>query len=319
MNRIAFIYYIIFYSSILLANSVSYTNLIQTYDKMRAEMVIINLPDKNDINILQMCNKLEDAKVSLTDAQSAYLVYRWIQKNIVYDENQNDEKVVNVYNFGKANSAGISALFNLFCSYVKIQSGSISGYLKIETNNYEDMISNIPFTWNYIVIGDSYYPVDATLSRGNFERGEFWEDYNDIYFGTKPEMFIFTHYPHDSQWQLLSTPYTFERFDSLPLTKNYFYYYGFLSFSPEYKEITGNGEIIITLTHDQSIKELYPSNYKISKSGETIIDLWTEVKISNGKFEYILDKDNEQIEYFVITSAYTSYSSDRDILVYKLN
>lgn len=86
---------------------------------MRAETVIINLPDKNDINILQMCNKLADAKVSLTDAQSAYLVYRWIQKNIVYDENQNDEKVVNVYNFGKANSAGISALFNLFSVMLK--------------------------------------------------------------------------------------------------------------------------------------------------------------------------------------------------------
>ena len=72
-----------------------------------------------------------------------------------------------------------------------------------------------------------------------------------LYFGTEPEIFIRSHFPNESKWQLLSKPYTFEKFESMALLSPFFYLYGFKTISPETTILIGSGKII--LTSDKSI------------------------------------------------------------------
>ena len=109
-------------------------------------------------------------------------------------------------------------------------------------------------TWNYIVINGTKYLVDLCLAAGKFNEQVFTREYTDIYFATKPEIFINKHFPKDINWQLLSQPITLEKFDSLPYIDYTFFLYGFKTFAPDYKEIKiRNKEIKFELTYDPSI------------------------------------------------------------------
>ena len=86
---------------------------------------------------------------------------------------------------------------------------------------------------------------------------EFRESYPEfIYlcFGTEPEIFIRQHFPKESKWQLLSEPYTFEKFESMALLNPFFYLLGFKTISPDTTKIIGDGKII--LTSDKLIQKL---------------------------------------------------------------
>ena len=122
---------------------------------------LLYLPKKNNVNLLEMLLQMVNVKdeYSLNDAESAYLAFQWIAKNIKYANSEESHDPVTVYNSGKGNAQGISSLFNRICQYLEIESGSILGYVK--ERNSKDFVHH----WNYMVIDGSYYLVDATMGR----------------------------------------------------------------------------------------------------------------------------------------------------------
>ena len=90
-------------------------------DQVRKDIVnkaLLNLPKKENLDILKMCLEMSKFKssYSLKDEESAYLAYKWIIRNIIYDtkgekEGNSTTDIATVYKEGKGGSIGISGLF----------------------------------------------------------------------------------------------------------------------------------------------------------------------------------------------------------------
>ena len=70
-----------------------------------------DLPNKKEVNFLQMVNKMVNAKkeYSLNEVESAYLVFKWISQNInIIFSNEDLDEPINAYNSGKGTSKALS-------------------------------------------------------------------------------------------------------------------------------------------------------------------------------------------------------------------
>ena len=132
------------------------------------------LSSKGFVDVLKMCiemNKLKEY-YEMNDAEGAFLVYQWIAKNIKIKCNATEEEnFVSVYNSRKGDVYGISSLFKTMVSHQHISAGIIEGY----TRNYDNktFIASKPvkWVWNYIILNDTYYLVDASYGIGGcFEK-----------------------------------------------------------------------------------------------------------------------------------------------------
>ena len=250
---------------------------------------LLYLPKRKEVNILQMVNQMVKAKeeYSLNEAESAYLVFKWISQNIeinFYDEDLDDP--INSYNSGKGNPKSLSSLFNNICTFLKVESDSISGYLKW-ANKDNEIKNDIDYTWNYIEINGEYYLLDVSMA-ANMKYSN--SDYIFLYFGTEPEIFILLHYPKESKWQLLSEPYTFETFESMACLNPFFYFIGFKTISPNTTKLLGHGKII--LTSDILIPRNDIAYSCLTKYGESTYGDFDEYDGTlKNEIEYNLDKD----------------------------
>jgi hypothetical protein len=213
-----------------------------------------DLPYRKEVNFykwLVKCNAKKE--YSLNEEESAYLVFKWISLNIkvnLFDEDLDDP--MKAYNSGIGTPKSLSSLYNKFSYYLKVVSDSISGYLKWSNLSHIFEI-NRNYTWNYVEIKGEYYLLDVSIAGFNELRNSF-PDFIYLYFGTDPEIFIRQHFPKESKWQLLSEPYTLEKFESIALLTPFFYLLGFKTISPDTNKLIGDGKII--LTSDKSITKV---------------------------------------------------------------
>ena len=223
-----------------------------------------DLPRRKEVEFLQMISKMINARkeYSLNEAESAYLVFKWISENIkfnYYDEDLDDP--INAYNSGKGTPKSLCSLFN------NIQSD----------RNY---------TWNYVEIQGEYYLLDVSIV-SDTEFRDSHAEFIYLYFGTEPEIFIRQHFPKENKWQLLSEPYTLEKFESMALLTPFFYLLGFKTISPDTSKIIGDGKII--LTSDKLITKV-----------DLVTDCFNDDGISTGigdDYEDGSPDENLEIEY----------------------
>ena len=119
-----------------------YSKLLGKVRKNIVEQSLLNLPKRNVVNFLQMFNQIaySKEKYSLTNADSAYLIYKWIATNIEVEAGEINQDPVEVYNSGKGTSYGISSLFKRMCNYLSLEVNIISGYFKTDNlNNLENV------------------------------------------------------------------------------------------------------------------------------------------------------------------------------------
>ena len=136
------IYFILFILSLLayLSKSVDVQlnkNIIsKLIGKVREELVdksLLYLPSKNKVNILEMGNEMKKAikEYSLSNIESAYLVFKWINQNLIANfSNTQIVDATRTYNLGKGSPKGMSSVFSTICSFLDLKAESISGYLK---------------------------------------------------------------------------------------------------------------------------------------------------------------------------------------------
>ena len=150
-----------------------------------------------------------------------------------------------------------------------------------------------------------------------------YPDYIYLYFGTEPEIFIRQHFPNENKWQLLSEPYTLEKFESMALLTPFFYLLGLKTISPDTTTFIGDGQII--LTHDKSTPKLTITygctgrdideiNILDDYDGVTDKDLIVDIYSNKGRcliYDIVLQPKNGtyfgEIDYF--SSNYSKNSS----------
>lgn len=237
-----------------------YSELLSGINENNIDSALNVLPKRNSVDILEMgvqMNK-EKKEFSLTDAEAAYLVYKWIGQNIEVD--CSDDKIdiinaINTYKSGKSNYQGISLLFKMMCLLLDIQSDSIHGIIKKLVKNGK-IVDVQEYIWNYIIIKDKTYLVDASMGPGFCEGNEFLKRYTDFFFATKPEFFIRSHLPDESKFQFLNNAINTNEFNSKAFLRHYFYLNGFKNISPD-KAILGlNDNIKIVLNYIESITDM---------------------------------------------------------------
>ena len=310
--------YIILIISILFSNSLEFDNEISTssgysslVDKVRKDVideVLLNLPKREKTDLLKINTEMSKTKekYSLNDPESAYLVYKWIAENIEFNftNPKLNQSPSSAFKAGKSGSIGITALFKNMCTFMKIESGIISGHSKIVYPlDQEEIVKKLEHNWNYILIDENYYLIDAAMGSGDSHYIEFEKDYSDFYFGTKPEIFIHWHFPEDNKWQLLSKTITAQEFTSMPFYFKDFFTVGFKDIEPKTYNITIKEDSKITLTYNESITDLVAeTSIYTFKFINGRLDVFKEYKyedftISKGKIELNLTSLDESTLY----------------------
>ena len=342
------IYFILFILSLLsyLSKSVDIqlnrNTISKLIGKVREELVdksLLYLPSKNKVNILEMGNEMKKAikEYSLSNIESAYLVFKWINQNLIANfSNSKTNDATKTYNLGKGSPKGMSSVFSTICGFLDLKTESISGYLKWynRTDRWNEELEIIKnYTWNIIEIDGELYLIDVSMAydvkKNNFPEYMYW------YFGTYPEIFIRLHFPYESKYQLLSKSITLEKFESMAMLNPSFYLYGFKNISPDTNKLSGTGKIILTSNEFIPAYELEFYEYEgdMTKSvrsksdGEPngIIEIDYDIDDYKGVIEYIrfyydfLDSYYETIPLVYYSTSYSKFSSWNFNLIAKTN
>ena len=256
LNLLAFIFIIfsvepqLIDESIYLSSLNNYTNPLVGVRKEMIEEVLKSLPKREAINELKMALTMKNVKqkYSLTEAESVYLIYKWIAKNINFDNTfikRDDETIA--YNNGRGSYYGISHIFITMCKFLGLKANYIEGYaIKRYYVDGEKIIEKYNYGWNSVIIDNKYYLIDS-IAEGIRSPFSFFVGNGDHYFCTDPEFFVRTHFPLDNKWQLLRQTINLETFLSQVTLYYFFFKFGFKSIKPDkaFLNVTNTFKIVL--------------------------------------------------------------------------
>ena len=246
---------------LLLLNSEAYSNPLDTVRKGVVDQALKALPARQNGNEATMISAMSAAKTqySLSEAECAYLVYKWLSQNVVYDcynLNHNraaiDYTEMGTYNKGKGVCAGYSLIFERMCDSLGLESNYVVGYSKGAGFTPGVIPKQSDHAWNSVKIGSSYYLVDSTWGSGSCDGDTYSANFNEFYFCSNPEAFIRTHLPEEKQWQLISPTITLETFVNTLGLSGPFYENGFTDISPDLATFSSKQSFKIILNFDSS-------------------------------------------------------------------
>ena len=90
--------------------------------------------------------------------------------------------------------------------------------------------------WTAVFVDGSWRLVNCTWAARHVtghrdSLPQLFYKYDEFYFLTDPEDYVYQHYPDDPSWQLLDIPLPFSEFLNLPVVKSPFFNYGLRFFS----------------------------------------------------------------------------------------
>lgn len=242
------------------------------------DYIIKALPKRENTDIEKMQKEMQKAKTKhgLNEAETAYLVYKWLAKNIDYDcynyfhggKIAHDDK--STYSSGIGVCSGYSYLFRKMCTALGLEANYIHGYGKGRPGERPEKAKH---GWNSVKINHAYYLIDVTWGAGRCKEDEYQRKYTDFYFGTRPEEFIRTHLPVDRKWQLLSKIVTIKEFtDTLKLTPAY-YENKFKAILPDksvYKVDGGKGKVTLKYSSSSNDTSISTKLFYVNENQNTL-------------------------------------------------
>jgi hypothetical protein len=167
------------------------------------------------------------------DFEKTRAIYRWITQNISYDfsayltKDYGSTRAVDVLTSRSSVCEGYSGLFQALAKSAGLEVVTISGWAKGYSYNAGDHVTGpTNHAWNAVKIDGGWYLIDSTWGAGSIIQQRFVREFDEEYFLTSPEYFIYNHLPEDSKWQLLNTPLSKNEFSSLPYVHSKFFSYG---------------------------------------------------------------------------------------------
>lgn len=90
----------------------------------------------------------------------------------------------------------------------------------------------IGHAWNAVKIAGNWYLIDVTWDSGSVENSNQMSSYSTDYLMIPPQIMVTSHFPDIPNWQLLSTPVSYETFEKQPLLEPKFFAKGLQLISP---------------------------------------------------------------------------------------
>lgn len=270
----------------------------------------------NGTSVAELASKI--GQVASNDWEKARLAYSWITKNIAYDvamaetRNIDDLRPETVLARRETICSGYANLYQALAQALGLEVVIIEGFGRGGDFVVGDD-PNVNHAWNGVKINDQWYLLDATWGAGSVNDGQFKFNFNPHYFATEPEQLITSHFPRESQWQLLPTPYSREKFDQLPALTPRFFRDQLALISHQARQISTGGELGVTLQTGTNIQVVAKLQ---TQSGQTLEDHYTLSQNHNeqvtvkaafpqpGQYKLLILSKNAQEETYYQAIAY---------------
>ena len=163
------------------------------------------------------------------DFEKVRAIYIWVSYFITYDHSYKITDAENTFKQRKGVCAGYAKLFNKMCSIAGLKCEYITGYARGTGNDHSiSFNSGMYHAWNIVEINSCKYIVESTWASCTSEY--------EKYYLADPKQMIQTHFPENSEYQLLKTNVTAEFFINSPAY--YRKYKSKPSLEPIYKRLT---------------------------------------------------------------------------------
>jgi hypothetical protein len=182
-------------------------------------------------------------------------LYRWITGHIDYDV-----RGFRAGRYGDLSPEGVlrsrltvcegyarlaEALGTAMGLQVQLVPGWSKGYGYVSGQRFDGPTNH---AWNAVRVDGQWRLMDATWGAGYLdEQTQFVRRFQEHYFLTAPDEFIFDHLPQDPQWQLLAQPISAAEYESLVYLRPMFFLAGFRIGSHPHARIAAADHVTVTL------------------------------------------------------------------------
>jgi len=218
MRRISIIIYLIGLAFHGLAGDVDP----RKFDYSKADSIALNC-NRKYLKTFDLAYAL--TKDLRTDHEKFRSLFRWVANNISYSFSAKNSDPQYILKKKRAVCSGYSNLLNELCFHAKINCEIVEGFAK----SYGADIGKIKeanHAWNTVELDGTWYLVDVTWAAGYVDKRKFYRKFDEYYFLTPPEEFIWRHYPVDSRWFLFDNPMSKREFERNPIKVKFYFYLG---------------------------------------------------------------------------------------------
>src|SRR5687767_10334973 len=160
-----------------------------------------------------------------TDSARAAAIYEWVSRNVAYDVNSyrlgidDFSDPVSVYRKRSAVCKGFVALYQRLAAEAGLSAVHVRGFAKGFDYVFGMPTKKPNHAWVAVHIDGQWRLVDPTWGAGTVAPDGFHASFSWDYFFVDPEALLLSHFPLESEWQLVARPLRrgeFERMPSIP-------------------------------------------------------------------------------------------------------
>ncbi|MGD2135941.1 MAG: transglutaminase domain-containing protein [Gemmatimonadales bacterium] len=195
------------------------------------------------------------AQAGPDDRTRARAVFRWVTGNVRYDV-----RGFRTGDYGDLSPAGVLARREAVCTgyaqlaealgramglEIRVVRGWSKGYGYTTGQTFDGPTNH---AWNAVRIDGAWHLMDPTWGAGYLGPGmEFVPHFQEHYFLTDPDRFVFDHLPVEPEWQLLERPITSEEYADLVYLRAAFFLTGLEVRSHARVRIAAHDRLRVTL------------------------------------------------------------------------
>ncbi len=242
-----------------------------------------------------------------TDLEKARVIYSWIAQNISYDDKgyntgkYGDLSAEGVLKSRKAVCEGYSNLFEKLSISVGLKAIKVIGYAKGYGYKIGEQLNETDHAWNAIKIDNEWKLVDVTWGAvfGKTVNGKLKsiQRFDDYWFSTPSNEFIYKHLPENPKHQLLENPISKLEYENLQYVDNDLFDLGFPN-SKLYSRLKSNPNLDVPKAYSADLNLIVksaPLNNPISIDEEFKIEIYcpenvTIAIINEGEWTYLTKK-----------------------------
>ena len=239
-----------------------------------------------DTHVLQTPNQMETSvqtlaaylvKPARNEHEKIRAIFRWVTENIAYDTDgyfsgqYGDLSPDGVLKSRRAVCDGYAGLFNMLGEAAGLEVVKVTGYSKGYSYAVGDTYDGTTnHAWNAVMIDNQWHLLDTTWGAGYLgENKKFVREFQEYYFLTPPEVFIYDHLPSDTRWQLLEQPVSSEDYAGFVRLRPAFFQTGLEIKSHRQSIIEIDDQVTVTLRAPDSaviLAELVRDEDKLDES-----------------------------------------------------
>ena len=215
-------------------------------------------PASEEVSIERLSKYLCPRKYS--ESEKARSIFRWVADRIQYDvealhaDKLPSQEAEDVLQKRRAVCAGYSKLYEALAEKAGLDVSYISG-----ESPFNDQLPRLPkgvsgHGWNAVLLNGRWRLLDVTWASGHInQQGQFQKQFNDFWYCTPPEHFVYTHLPKQDRWQLLSRPISSKQFAGFPRLSGEFFRLGLKLPEKQSQPLQVSGEGLIWLEAPQNV------------------------------------------------------------------